>query len=205
MTVTHPAPSAPDRRALGVGRSRRRPGTALLLSGVALVGLGGFIAGQSDGGGSKDTVASLADPVAGTSAAESATTMLPEVVASRTAPALAVPEGHDGVAITLAFAAAGGGYVGPGDRLNLHVASGNEPGAGDTQLLGNVLVLDVSTEVAPRVVSGTAERPSSGQITYLLAVPSDRVGALVETVSSSSLYVSLVAGSGLASDEETAR
>jgi Flp pilus assembly protein CpaB len=171
------------RRALGITGSRRRPGTALLAAGIGLLVFAAFLFGREGSGGDSGNVS-----VSPTTIVASATVAGP--TAARMA-AITVPDGHDGVAVTLSFAAGGGGYVAAGDHIDVHaVRAGTEP-VGSRVLLADVLVLDVSAEVQPRVASGAAERPSTGQLTYLLAIPSDQVDLLVAATQSDGLYLSL--------------
>jgi Flp pilus assembly protein CpaB len=88
--------------------------------------------------------------------------------------AIKVPEGKQAVSLTIPFGNSGGGYVGPGDRVNVYAMVGRQngnvaplcgdglcPGTADpkaqqasTQLvLPNVEILDISQEVAPSVVT----------------------------------------------------
>jgi len=94
--------------------------------------------------------------------------------------AIKVPDGKQAVAMTIPFTNAGGGYVGPGDRINIYalVARLNgsvAPLCTETQglcsdpkgaqassqlVLANVEVLDVSQELAPATVTnGQAATP----------------------------------------------
>ena len=112
--------------------------------------------------------------------------------------AIKVPDGKQAVAMSIPFTNAGGGYVGPGDRINMYAlvgkqngnfttlcgdglcpaGPGNAPTAASQLVLSNVEVLDVSQEVAPKTVTST--QPASGQVsrtagaeaslTYLLAL-----------------------------------
>ncbi len=90
------------------------------------------------------------------------------VATAREAAAVIVPEGSEGVAITLPFTAGGAGYVGAGDLVNLYAVVERD---GDTQLVvvdTSVLVLDVSREVAPYVSGGPRNEGSA--LTFLLAL-----------------------------------
>ena len=112
--------------------------------------------------------------------------------------AIKVPDGKQAVAMSIPFTNAGGGYVGPGDRINMYALVGKQNGnvttlcgdglcpagpgnaatAASQLVLTNVEVLDVSQEVAPKTVTST--QPASGQVsrtagaeaslTYLLAL-----------------------------------
>jgi len=103
--------------------------------------------------------------------------------------AIKVPEGKQAVAMTIPFTNAGGGYVGPGDRINLYALVGRQNGVvvplcqdqsdknlcsdpkaaqATTQLfLSNIEILDVSQEVAPATVTSgqaaAAQPAAAGQ------------------------------------------
>jgi pilus assembly protein CpaB len=108
-----------------------------------------------------------------------------------------VPAGFEAVAITAEFVAGGGGYVAPGDRVNVYAVIDQSQGAtqinedGSEQkvplpystpraelLLTNVDVLDISQQIAPARVQATANDPNAVQtprssgdaLTVLLAV-----------------------------------
>lgn len=104
---------------------------------------------------------------------------------------IAIPAGKQGVAVQLPFVPAGGGYVGAGDRVNVY---GNVPHEGSRAVaelvLQNVEVLDVSTEVAPRVTGGE-ERPSSSVITYLLALDLNEAQRVIDLAANAQLWLAL--------------
>jgi Flp pilus assembly protein CpaB len=179
-------PTVHHRRELGIVRSRR-PANLLLGAGVALLLVASFLVGR---GGSDDPPADAVATTTSMVVVDSA----PEAGAARLA-SVTVPDGHDGVAITLPFTAAGGGYVAAGDLVDVHAVRPGESPAASRVLLSRVLVLDVSTQVQARVSSGASERPSTSQLTYLLAVPRDEVDALVAATQGEGLYVSLLATS----------
>jgi len=107
------------------------------------------------------------------------------------AAAIAIPEGKQGVAVQLPFVPGGGGYVGTGDRVNVY---GNVPrpdGRPVAELvLQGVEVLDVSTEVAPRVAGGE-ERPSASVITYLLALDVTEAQRVIDLAANAQLWLAL--------------
>jgi len=135
--------------------------------------------------------------------------------------AIKVPAGLQAVAMKIPFTNGGGGYVGPGDRINVYAMVGKVNGnvaplcgaglcpAGDprspqaaTQLvLSNIQVLDVSQEVAPTSVtpvvpvegqvSRTAELQSS--VTYLMAMNADQAEKAIFFTQYGQVYLTLVA------------
>lgn len=123
--------------------------------------------------------------------------------------AIEVPEGTQAVAIEVPFINGGAGYASPGDLVNvfslLDPADGTTavPDASTVDVVSNVVVLDVSQEVAPRVAShgGAASATSTTQVaaanptqlTYLLAVPSAQVSSLIQAAAFHRLYISIPA------------
>jgi pilus assembly protein CpaB len=105
-----------------------------------------------------------------------------------------IPAGKQGVAIEMPFVSGGAGYVGPGDYVdiygNVKPAEGGEP---FTKLvLGGVKVLDVSTEVAPRVASGeSSERPQGTNVTYLLELDADQAERVIYLAANQQLWLTL--------------
>ncbi|MEO5680616.1 MAG: RcpC/CpaB family pilus assembly protein [Acidimicrobiales bacterium] len=98
--------------------------------------------------------------------------------------AIKVPDGKQAVAMSIPFTNAGGGYVGPGDHINLYALvtkqqNGNlttrcdtsdklcggtdpkGPSAVSQLVLANVQILDVSQQVAPATVTNV--QPAAGQ------------------------------------------
>jgi Flp pilus assembly protein CpaB len=90
--------------------------------------------------------------------------------------------------MSIPFTNAGGGYVGPGDHVNLYALVGQQGGtvvplcgdglcpqggvqASSQLVLANVEVLDVSQEVAPAAVTST--QPTPGQVSRAAAVQGD--------------------------------
>jgi Flp pilus assembly protein CpaB len=111
------------------------------------------------------------------------------------ASAIAIPVGKQGVAVQLPFVAGGAGYVAAGDRVNVY---GNVPGTTEISpvtklVLANVQVLDVSTEVAPRVAGGE-ERPIGTTVTYLLALDANQAEQVIYLTSNAQLWLALADG-----------
>jgi Flp pilus assembly protein CpaB len=134
--------------------------------------------------------------------------------------AIKVPDGKQAIAMKIPFTNAGGGYVGPGDRINMYALIGKQNGnvvplCGDglcptadprsaqatSQLvLANVEVLDVSQEVAPRTVTSVA--PTPGQVarttetgdgvTYLLALDASQAEKAIFFDRFGEMYLTLV-------------
>jgi len=133
---------------------------------------------------------------------------------------ISVPEGYDGVAVTLPYTNGGAGYVAPGDTVNVYGLYGTSDqtaglstaGAGEgsaapvprTELiLTNVLVLDVSAQ-DPRSTTATttpeqaqatsvSRQTSQAPLTYLLALRPTDAERVVQVSSFAQLYVSLTA------------
>ena len=147
--------------------------------------------------------------------------------------AIEVPEGTEAVAIEVPFVPGGAGYASPGDAVNVFAliddigpdladpgadpAAASGPAPGTVGVLSNVVVLDVSIEVAPRVAARTdavaatstttttepgAKTTAPTQVTYLLAVPVGQVADLVQAAGFHRLYVSIPA-EGTAARPET--
>lgn len=134
--------------------------------------------------------------------------------------AIKVPAGKQAVAMAIPFTNAGGGYVGPGDRINLYALVGRQNGnvaplcgaglctPGDprspqatTQLvLPNVEILDVSQEVAPATVTNaqaTEAQPARGvgaapTITYLMALDANQAEKAIFFSRYGEVYLTLV-------------
>jgi len=135
--------------------------------------------------------------------------------------AIKVPDGKQAVAIEVPFVNGGAGYVGPGDKVNLHSLMakqgnmviplcGNDlcPG-GDVKTQGlaftklvlpNVEVLDVSQEVAPRTVKSTEAVPGQvarndsvgSAVTYLLALDANQAERAIFFARYGEVYLTLV-------------
>jgi Flp pilus assembly protein CpaB len=130
---------------------------------------------------------------------------------------VSVPEGYDGVAVSLPFLNGGAGYVAPGDIVNIYGVYGQGDGAAgvatpDTgaevrlprteMILTNVLVLDVSdqegrsTDNATQTPEGetTVGRAAQGDpLTYLLALRPTDAERIIQVTSFAGAYVSLTA------------
>jgi Flp pilus assembly protein CpaB len=130
---------------------------------------------------------------------------------------VSVPEGYDGVAVSLPFLNGGAGYVAPGDTVNIYGVygtgdeaaglstpdSGGEARLPRTEMvLTNVLVLDVSaqegrsTDNATQTAEGeaTVGRAAQGApLTYLLALRPTDAERLIQVTSFAGAYVSLTA------------
>lgn len=130
---------------------------------------------------------------------------------------VSVPEGYDGLAITVPYVNGGAGYVAPGDTVNLYGVLGSTDsaagaatpgGGGDARLprtemvLTNVLVLDVSAQEG-RSIDNAAQSPEGettvgrqaqgAPLTYLLALRPTDAERVVQLTSFAQLYVGLTA------------
>lgn len=95
-----------------------------------------------------------------------------------------VPAGTEAVAVEATFVAGGAGFVAAGDRVNVFaLVDGPAPAA--VAVLGEVEVLEASASGG----SGSASNPK--QVTFVLAVPVDRVDAVVRAAGFSRLYVTV--------------
>ena len=108
------------------------------------------------------------------------------------AASIKIPEGKQGVAVQLPFVAGGAGYVAAGDRVNIYGnAQKDAPGGAITKLvLANVQVLDVSSEVAPRV-AGSEDRPSGTAVTYLLALDPNEAEQVIFLAANEQVWMAL--------------
>ena len=134
--------------------------------------------------------------------------------------AIKVPDGKQAVAMTIPFTNAGGGYVGPGDHVNLYALMGKMNGnvtalcgeglcpaadprgalAASQLVLANVEVLDVSQEVAPATVTNV--QPAAGQksragevesnVTYLMALDASQAEKAIFFSRFAEVYLTLV-------------
>ena len=135
--------------------------------------------------------------------------------------AIKVPDGKQAIALTIPFTNAGGGYVGPGDRINIYALVGRQngnvaplcgtglcaatdpkaPQASAQLVLANVQVLDVSQEVAPATV--TNAQPSaeaqvargvgvSPTLTYLMALDASQAEKAIFFTRFGEMYLTLV-------------
>ena len=130
---------------------------------------------------------------------------------------VSVPEGYDGVAVSLPFLNGGAGYVAPGDMVNVYgvYGAGDEAAGlatldGGTEarlprtemILTNVLVLDVSAQEG-RSIDNAAQTPEGeptvgrasdgAPLTYLLALRPTDAERLIQVTSFAGAYVSLAA------------
>ena len=107
-----------------------------------------------------------------------------------------IPAGMQGVAVQIPFVNGGAGYVAAGDRVNVYgnlPATGTETSAVTKIVLANVQVLDVSTEVAPRV-TGNEDRPTGSTVTYLLALDANQAERVIYLASNAQLWLALADG-----------
>ena len=144
-------------------------------------------------------------------AVESTDTTVPpaaDPVSMRQQAGVEIPEGMEAVAVQVDFVAGAAGYVAPGDRVNVwsviekttpldesNQATGPGFNAPRTDLLlSNVEVLDVSSEIAPRVASEdpSATRPAGDPLTYLLAVDTTAASRAIFATSFGDIYLTLV-------------
>jgi len=110
------------------------------------------------------------------------------------AASITIPAGKQGVAVQLPFVSGGAGYVGAGDLVDIYGnlnMTGTNSGPMTKLLLTGVKVLDVSTEVAPRVESGEALRPAGQNVTYLLALDSDQAERVIFLAANGQLWMTL--------------
>jgi Flp pilus assembly protein CpaB len=120
--------------------------------------------------------------------------------------AIQIPAGKQGVALQLPFTAGGAGYVGAGDRVNVYgnVELPNDPSPTTKLVLADVEVLDVSTEVAPRVASGD-ERPAGGAVTYLLALDAHEAERVIFLAANAQIWLALAGDEGQPLTETSGR
>jgi Flp pilus assembly protein CpaB len=107
--------------------------------------------------------------------------------------AITIPPGKQGVAVQLPFVAGGGGYVGAGDLVNIYanVSTGQGTAPVTKLVLGNIKVLDVSTEVAPRVDTSQGERPAGSNVTYLLALDANEAERVIYLSANAQMWLAL--------------
>lgn len=150
---------------------------------VLLVTSGG---GDDDGERARGEPAELLDLGA---PATSTTTLAPSVLRQGV---IDVPEYMRGVAVQVDFVAGIGGYAAPGDLVDVY-ATTDVPEPGTDLVLSNVLVLDVSAQVAPTIgAEADGPRASTGALTYLLAVNPLDVDDLVFNTRRADVYLALV-------------
>lgn len=134
--------------------------------------------------------------------------------------AIKVPDGKQALAMSIPFTNAGGGYVGPGDHVNLYALVGKQNGivtplcgtglcpgtdpkatqATSQLVLANVQILDVSQQVAPGTVTNV--QPTAGQtaraaevlpsVTYLMALDASQAEKAIFFSRYGEMYLSLV-------------
>ncbi len=118
-----------------------------------------------------------------------------------------IPDGKQAVALTTSFTAGGGGYAGPGDRVNIFVniapSTPGAPRAPFTELLlSDIEVLDVSEELTPQralpaaATDGTtpapASRPVGATITLLVALDPAQAEQAIFANSQNTLWFTLL-------------
>ncbi len=134
-------------------------------------------------------------------------------IATRSLSNITIPEGFDGVAVTIDYTNGGAGYVAPGDTVNVYGVYGGGS-TGDAGLvadgapvprtelaLTNVLVLDVSAQQGTSVQTTDAADPNatvarqalSTPLTYLLALRTTDAERIVQLSTFADLYLSLTA------------
>lgn len=122
--------------------------------------------------------------------------------------AIAIPDDHQALAVTVPFTAGGAGYAGPGDRVNVYATippgtDGAEISPFTRLLLSDIEVLDVSEEVAPRrseVATASDEstpttqspRSTADQLTLLIAVDARQAEQVVFAASVNQLWFTVV-------------
>ena len=106
----------------------------MVVVGLALTSVAAFLAGTMHGSeadaddrpaASSATTTTAPIGATPTGAADDAPAQGDDVVVAARQQAVVIPPGHHGVAITLPFTAAGGGYVGAGDKVDVFAI---EPG-----------------------------------------------------------------------------
>ena len=145
---------------------------------------------------------------------EKGSTIVQAQLATRSLSNVQVPEGFDGVAVTIDYTNGGAGYVAPGDTVNVYGVFG----AGDTDaglttvggppvprtelVLTNVVVLDVSAQQGTSVqqpAAGEGQDQTLGRqaldtpLTYLLALKPTDAERVIQLTSFADLYLSLAA------------
>ncbi len=136
-------------------------------------------------------------------------------LATRSLSNVKIPEGYDGVAVTMNYVNGGAGYIAPGDTVNVYgvyspASTGgiaSEPVPRTELALTNILVLDVSAQQATSVQNTNGQAAQSGQtdpnavgrpplgtpLTYLLALKPADVERMVQLSSFADVYLSLTA------------
>lgn len=112
-------------------------------------------------------------------------------VTAREEAAVVVPEGMEGVALTLPFTAGGAGYVGVGDRVKVYAVIDSAEGTRLVLVDTGVKVLDVSTEIAP--YAGSVEpRPAGSNLTLLLALEPEVAAGVMLVGADATFHLSLM-------------
>jgi len=135
--------------------------------------------------------------------------------------AIKVPDGKQAVAVSMPFINAGGGYVGPGDRVNLYALVGKQSGnviplcssgicpgadpkapqAASQLVLSNIEVLDISREIAPATVTSVVPTPGavaraggvqSESVLMLMALDASQAEKAIFFTRYGEMYLSLV-------------
>lgn len=137
-------------------------------------------------------------------------------VTTRSLSNITIPDGFDGVAVTIAYTNGGAGYIAPGDTVNLYGVYGvdatqsagltaADAAAGPTPrtelALTNVLVLDVSAQQGSSVQATDPADPNATvgrqtlttPLTYLLALTPADAERVVQLTSFADIYLSLTA------------
>lgn len=104
-----------------------------------------------------------------------------------------IPPGQRGVAIRVDFVAGVGGYAAPGDQVDIYATTETPDGAVTDRVLADVLVLDVSLQIAPSIdpENPGVKRPDSGSLTYLLAVDNGDVDEVIFNTRRADVYLAL--------------
>lgn len=136
-------------------------------------------------------------------------------LATRSLSNVSIPEGFDGVAVTIEYTNGGAGYIAPGDTVNVYGVYGGEGASSDAGLvsegspvprtelaLTNVLVLDVSAQQGTSVQpadpnapegTGVGRQQLDTPLTYLLALRTTDAERIVQLSTFADLYLSLTA------------
>lgn len=136
-------------------------------------------------------------------------------LATRSLSNVSIPEGFDGVAVTIEYTNGGAGYIAPGDTVNVYGVYGGEGASSDAGLvaegspvprtelaLTNVLVLDVSAQQGTSVQpadpnapegTGVGRQQLNTPLTYLLALRTTDAERIVQLSTFADLYLSLTA------------
>jgi len=106
---------------------------------------------------------------------------------------LVVPDGHEAVAVQVAFDAGVAGVPGPGDRINVYgVFTSGRPGETATQASPGPQVQRVLVGVEVLGVAGGATPTTGGSPTYVLAVTPSQAEQVVFLHTAERLWMTLV-------------